>query len=146
MAATGTAINGTAIIVQISEDSGSTFDTVGKATSASLSWSMSPRDVSTKDSAGRKEILSGQSEWSVSFDGFVSYATVSDVDMPNDIFTLADAKTTVKIRYGSLNTGDFNYQGDGYFSSYNQEAGVEDNNTFSVEFSGTSTLTQAAQA
>ena len=144
MAATGTPINSTDVVVQISEDSGSTYDTVGFATSASISWSQSTRDITTKDSSGRKEIASGKTEWSVTFDGLVTYATVSDVDIPSDIFTLADAKTSVTVRFGKLNTGDFVYTGAGYFTSYSQDAGVEDNNTFSVTFEGTGQLTQAA--
>lgn len=146
MAASSTVINSTDVIVQVSEDSGSTYDTVGFATSASLSWSMDPRDVTTKDSGGRREILSGKTQWSISFEGFVTYSTSADIDKPNDIFTLADAKTSVGLRYGKLNTGDYVYTGNGYFTSYSQEAGVEDNNTFSVQFEGTSTLTQAAYA
>ena len=144
MAATGTVINSTDILVQVTEDSGTSYDTVGFCTSASLSWSMDVRDVTTKDSSGRREILPGKTNWNISFEGFVTYAAVSDVDMPNDIFTLADAKTSVGLRYGKLNTGDFVYTGNGYFTSYSQDAGVEDNNTFSVQFEGTSTLTQAA--
>jgi predicted secreted protein len=88
MAATGTVINSTDILVQVTEDSGSTYDTVGFCTSASLSWSMDVRDVTTKDSSGRREILPGKTNWNISFEGFVTYATVSDVDIPSDIFTL----------------------------------------------------------
>ena len=146
MAASSTPINSTAILVEISEDSGSTFDTVGFCTSASLSWSMDVRDVTTKDSGGRREVLPGKSQWSINFEGLVTYSTLTDVDKPNDIYSLADAKTSVVLKYGSLTTGEYDYQGSGYFSSYSQEAGVEDNNTFSASFEGTSTLTQAAVA
>ena len=144
MAASSTIINSTDVVIQITEDSGSSYDTVGFCTSCSLSWSMSERDVTTKDSSGRKEILPGKSEWSVDFEGGVTYSTATDVDKPNNIYTLADAKTSVGIRYGRLTTGEIVYTGNGYFTSYSQDAGVEDNNTFSVSFMGTSTLTQAA--
>ena len=111
MAASSTVINSTEVVVQITEDSGSSYDTVGFATSASLSWSMSSRDVTTKDSSGRKEILSGKTEWSIDFEGFVTYSTATDVDKPNDIFALADAKTSVGLRYGRLTTGEYVYSG-----------------------------------
>lgn len=144
MAASSTPINSTDVVVQITEDSGSSYDTVGHCTSCSISWSMSSRDVTTKDSSGRKEILAGKTEWSVDFEGFVTYSTVTDVDKPNNIFSLADAKTSFGIRFGRLTTGEYVYTGDGYVSSYSQDAGVEDNNTFSVSFEGTGQLTQAA--
>jgi predicted secreted protein len=146
MAASGTPINSTSVLVQISEDSKATWDTVGFCTSASISLSMDPRDITTKSSAGNRAIAEGKKSWNVSFEGLVTYATVSDIDMPNDIFTLADARTSVGIRFGKLNSGDYIYTGDGYFSSYSQDAGVEDNNTFSVSFEGTGALTQAAYA
>jgi len=144
MAASGSPINSTNIVVQISEDAQSTWDTMGFATSASLSWSMDTRDITTKDSSGRRDIASGKTQWSVTFYGLATYATVADKDTPSDIFTLADAKTSVGIRYGYLNTGDFVYTGSGYFTNYSQDAGVEDNNTFSVTFEGTGQLSQSA--
>ena len=146
MAASGTPINSTSVLVQITEDSGSSYDTVGFATSASISWSMDPRDITTKSSAGNRAIAEGKKSWNVSFEGLVTYATVSDIDMPNDIFTLADARTSVGLRFGKLNSGDYIYTGNGYFSSYSQDAGVEDNNTFSVSFEGTGQLSQSSYA
>lgn len=146
MAATGTPINSTSVLVQITEDSGTSYDNIAFCTSASVSWSMDVRDITTKDSAGNRDVAEGKKSWSVNFDGLVTYAAVTDSDMPNDIFTLADARTSVGIRFGKLNTGDYVYSGDGYFSSYSQDAGVEDNNTYSVSFEGTGALTQAAFA
>lgn len=144
MAAGTTPMNSTDILVELSEDSGSSFDTIGYCTSASLSWSMDVRDVTTKDSGGRREILPGKTQWNISFEGLVTYNTQTDKDKPNNIYTLADGKTAVVLKYGTTNTGDYDYQGSGYFTSYGQEAGVEDNNTYSATFEGTSTLTQAA--
>lgn len=45
-------MNATDVVIQISEDSGSTYDIIGRCTSASLSVSMETRDTTTKDSAG----------------------------------------------------------------------------------------------
>jgi predicted secreted protein len=146
MAASGTPINSTSVLVQITEDSGTSYDTIAFATSASISWSMDPRDISTKSSAGNRAIAEGKKSWNVSFEGLVTYATVSDLDMPNDIFTLADARTSVGLRFGKLNSGDYVYTGSGYFTSYSQDAGVEDNNTFSVSFEGTGQLSQSSYA
>ena len=146
MAASGTPINSTSVLVQITEDSGVSYDTVGFCTSASVSWSHDPRDITTKSSAGNRAIAEGKKSWNVSFEGLVTYAVVSDVDTPDSIFTLADARTSVGIRFGKLNSGDYVYTGNGYFSSYSQDAGIEDNNSFSVSFEGTGQLSQAAYA
>ena len=50
-------MNSTDVVIQISEDSGTSYDIIGRATSASLSVSMEVRDTTTKDSAGGKKIL-----------------------------------------------------------------------------------------
>jgi predicted secreted protein len=105
---------------------------------------MDVRDITTKDSGGRREVAAGKIQWSINFEGLVTYATASDIDTPNAIYDLADGKTSVTLKYGSLSTGEYDYSGAGYFSSYSQEAGVEDNNTFSASFEGTGALTQAA--
>ncbi len=42
-------MNSTDVVIQISEDGGTTYDIIGRATSASLSTSMEVRDITTKD-------------------------------------------------------------------------------------------------
>lgn len=146
MAATTTVINSTDWIVQVTEDSGSSYDTIGKCTSVDINFSMATRDVTTKDSSGWREILSGKMEWNVNFEALVLFDASSDVDRPNDVFSLASARTEVGLRVGKIQTGDYVYTGDGYFVNFGISGGVEDNVTNSIGFEGTSTLTQAAYA
>ena len=144
MAVTAAPINSTDVVVQITEDSGSTYDTVGSCTSASFSWSMDPRDITTKDSSGDRELAGGKIQGSISFDGLTRYDTATDVDRINDIYALADTRTSVGIRYGKVNTGDFVVTADGYFTSISLDSGVEDNHTFSVSFEISGAITMAA--
>ncbi len=142
MAASAEPINATEIIIEISEDNGVSYDKIGKANSASLSSSMDVRDITTKDSAGWRELGSGLRSWSLSGDGLVTYSTVADVAKPNDLYDLITNRTKVKVRFGNANAGDYRYHGDAYLTSYEQEAGTEDNTTFSFQFEGTGILTQ----
>lgn len=146
MAASSTPINGTAIVIQISTDGGTTKSTVGHATSASLSVSESLRDITTKDSGGWREVAEGKREWSLSGEGLVTYSTETNVDKPNDLFDLLNGRTEVDVYFTRAdgNAGDYQYSGKARLSSYEQDSGVEDNNTFSFSFDGSSTLTQAA--
>ena len=137
-------MNSTDVVIQISEDSGTTYDIIGRATSASLSVSMETRDTTTKDSAGWQENLEGLKSWSLSGDGLVTYSIAGDYDTPDDLFTLLSNRTLVKVKFGSATTGEIDYTGDAYLVSYEQEAGVEENVTYSFSFTGTGTLTQAA--
>lgn len=135
-------MNSTDVVIQISEDGGSTYDIIGRATSASLSVSMETRDTTTKDSAGWQENLEGLKNWSLSGDGLVTYSISGDFDTPDDLFTLLANRTLVKVKFGSATSGEIDYTGDAYLVSYEQEAGVEENVTYSFGFTGTSTLTQ----
>ena len=137
-------MNSTDVVIQISEDGGTTYDIIGRATSASLSTSMEVRDTTTKDSAGWQENLEGLKSWSLSGDGLVTYSISGDYDTPDDLFTLLSNRTKVKVKFGSATSGEVDYTGDAYLTSYEQEAGVEENVSFSFGFTGTGVLTQAA--
>ena len=142
MAATSI-MNSTDVVIQISEDGGTSYDIIGRATSASLSVSMETRDTTTKDSSGWQENLEGLKSWSLSGDGLVTYSITGDYDTPDDLFTLLSNRTKVKVKFGSETSGEIDYVGDAYLVSYEQEAGVEENVTFSFGFTGTGVLTQA---
>ena len=139
-------MNSTDVVIQISEDDGSTYDIVGRATSASLSVSMETRDTTTKDSAGWQENLEGLKNWSLSGDGLVTYSISGEYDTPDDLFTLLSNRTLVKVKFGSATSGEIDYTGDAYLVSYEQEAGVEENVTYSFGFTGTGVLPQASVA
>jgi TP901-1 family phage major tail protein len=139
-------MNSTDVVIQISEDGGTTYDIIGRATSASLSTSMEVRDTTTKDSAGWQENLEGLKAWSLSGDGLVTYSITGDYDTPDDLFTLLSNRTQVKVKFGSATSGEIDYTGDAYLTSYEQEAGVEENVSFSFGFTGTGVLTQASVA
>ena len=139
-------MNSTDVVIQISEDDGTSYDIIGRATSASLSVSMETRSTTTKDSAGWDENLEGLKSWSLSGDGLVTYSISGDYDTPDDLFTLLSNRTLVKVKFGSATSGEIDYTGDAYLVSYEQEAGVEENVTYSFGFTGTGVLTQASVA
>jgi TP901-1 family phage major tail protein len=143
MAATSI-MNSTDVVIQISEDGGTSYDIIGRATSASLSVSMETRDTTSKDSAGWQENLEGLKSWSLSGDGLVTYSISGDYDTPDDLFTLLSNRTLVKVKFGSATSGEIDYTGNAYLVSYEQEAGVEENVTYSFGFTGTGVLTQAS--
>jgi TP901-1 family phage major tail protein len=151
MAVNTTPINGSDVFLQISEDSGSSYDTVMFLTTANLSMSMDVRDISNKQSAGWREILEAQKSWSLSADGFVTYSTLADSDNTGTLVDFLTNRTKIYVKFiiGSYNastgafTGnaeDFEYKGEAYVTSIEQSSGVEDNLTYSVSFEGTGVL------
>jgi TP901-1 family phage major tail protein len=135
-------MNGTDVILAISTDSGTTYTTVGKATSASLQMNMEVRDVTTKDSAGWRELLGGLKSWSLSGEGMVTYNLTSRVGFA-DLFGHMNSRTRLYFRFGSTTSGEKQYKGHGYLTSLSQDGGVEDNNSFSFSIEGDGTLTEA---
>lgn len=144
MAASTSVMNATDVVIQVSSDN-VTYEVIGKMTSASLSVSMATRDTSTKDSSGWMEVLEGQKSWTLSGEGLVVYNN-SGKATPDDIFTFVSDRTKVYVKFGSETTDEKVYSGQGYFTEFSNDAGVEDNATFSFSLQGTGTLTQAAVA
>jgi len=144
MPASTAIMNATDVLIQFSTD-GTTYDEVGRMTSASLSISMETRDTSTKDSAGWRELLEGQKSWSLSGDGLVVYS-LTGADGFSDLYGYLNGRTNLYVKFGSVGTGEKVYSGRGFITSLDQEAGVEDNTTFSFSFEGTGALAEAANA
>ena len=144
MPASTAIMNATDVLIQFSTD-GTTYDEVGRMTNASLSISMETRDTSTKDSAGWRELLEGQKSWSLSGDGLVVYS-LAGAEGFADLFGYLGGRTNLYVKFGSTASGEKYYSGRGFVTSLDQEAGVEDNVTFSFSFEGTGVLTETANA
>lgn len=145
MPASTNVMNGTDVLLAISTDGGTTYTTVGKATTASLQMNMEVRDVTTKDSAGWRELLGGLKSWSLSGEGMVTYNLTSKVGF-SDLFGHITNRTRLYFRFGSTTTDEKQYKGYGYLTSLSQDGGVEDNNSFSFSIEGDGTLVQATAA
>ena len=142
MAASTSIMNATDVLIQFSTD-GVTYSEVGRCTSASLSVSMETRDSSNKDSAGWRELLEGQKSWSLSGDGLVTY-NITGADGYSDLWGYLTGRTKLYVKFGSTTTDEKYYSGQGFLTSLDQEAGMEDNVTYSFSFEGTAALTEAA--
>jgi TP901-1 family phage major tail protein len=144
MAASANPINGTAYVLKVSTDAGVSWDTVAHVQSASFSAGMEPRDTTTKDSAGWRELGEGLRSWSMTGSGLVAYSVGTDEASPKNLFDIYTARTKAKFQFTTANTGDFEWEGDGYITEFSQESGVEDNVTFSISIEGSGPLAVAA--
>ena len=114
---------------------------VTHSTDASLSFSMSPRGATTKDSAGWEEVLEGLRSWEMSGTGMLAFDAANGVD---ELSVIALARTATTIRFSTNVTGDTVWSGSGYITSFEPASpGQEETATFAFSFKGTSTLTQA---
>ena len=135
-------INGTDLILKVGT-SDSTEAIVAHATNCSLDLSMSERDITTKDSAGWKQIEGGLREWNVSTDALYDATALFET-----LFDLVEGNTLIFIEFTlqSPETGEYIYTGEGYISSLALSGGVEDTATYSVSITGTGALTKVVTA
>ena len=113
---------------------------VTHSTDATLSYSMSPRPATTKDSGGWEEVLEGLRSWELSGSAMLAFDAANGVD---ELATIALARTATTVRFTTNVTGDTVFSGSGYITSFEQASpGQEETATYSFTFKGTSTLTQ----
>ena len=143
--------NGTDLILKVQEANGSADEfKLLHSQNVSLSINVDTIDVSTKDSAGFRDLLGGQKSFSLSADGLYDFSpTAGTTTDPSDLVTqmLARTAVTFTFTYGqSLSTGDTYYTGSGFITSFEVSGGVEDAPVYSATIEGSGSITQAVQA
>lgn len=115
---------------------------VAKAKSASVSLSMEPIDITSKDSASWKEQMAGQKSWSMSGDNLLQFDAASATYYRiSDLQSALVSGTLVAVSFQTPTSGDNSLAGSGYFSSLELTGGVEEAATYSFSIQGTGTLT-----
>jgi len=136
--------NGTDLVLTLSSTSGgSEFKTL-HATSCSISMNVDTIDVSTKDSAGFRDLIGGQKSFSLSADGLMDFTSTGSTTDPDELFTQMMNRTAVTFTFALATPAGYKYTGSGFITSLEITGGVEDAPTYSVSLEGTSTLTQTS--
>ena len=126
--------------------SASRYEPIAFSTSASVSFTTDMRDTTSKDSSGFYVGLGGARSFEMSTDALQDLN--SDLDF-QEFFNDWGNRTKVTLRFSErLTSGVANdrfYQGDAFVTSCSMDAGVEDNVTYSVTFTGTAATTTGEQ-
>ena len=139
-------INGTDVRLYVpsagtaTDDASTTWIAVGSAKSGTLSISADTPDSSTKDSSGWLEVIAGQKSWTMDFDGLVDFTGTIAAGDPNitPLFTYMNDRTQIKVAFGK--DGYFMY-GNGFISSLEETADMEQPVSLSGSIAGTGALT-----
>ena len=124
-------------------ESDSVYNPFAHLETASLSFSNSLIDVTTKSSGSWKEMISGQRSWGMSGDGKLDYAALADhVDVvgaggTGTVSNVALAGTKVFVQFY---IGTQGYKGEAFISQFDQNAGTDDAPTYSISLDGTGIL------
>ena len=136
--------NGTDLVLTLSSTSGgSEFKTL-HATSCSISMNVDTIDVSTKDSAGFRDLIGGQKSFSLSADGLMDFTSTGSTTDPDELFTQMMARTAVTFTFALATPAGYKYTGSGFITSLEITGGVEDAPTYSVSLEGTDAITQTS--
>ena len=122
------------------------YEPIAFSTSASISFSTDMRDTTNKDSGGFYVGLGGLRSFEMSTDALQDFT--ADLDF-QEFFADWGNRTEVTLRFSErLTSGVANdryYQGNAFVTSCSMDAGVEDNVTYSVTFTGTAATTTGEQ-
>ena len=127
--------NGTNLGVYV----GSTI--IAAATDCSLSLNMDTIDITTKDSAGYRELLAGLRSGSMSCNGLIDYQSSNEDTV--DLVTAWTNRTSLTLKFSNEITGDQSYTASGFLTSLEQSGGTEDTATYSASFELTGVVTPA---
>jgi predicted secreted protein len=122
------------IVLTEGEDAGA--DAVAHSTSASISFNNDLRDITTKDSAGFQENIGGLKSFELSSDALQDIN--ADLDF-KEFYDDINERNEVIIKFAERDSG-VRWEGSGYISSLSMDAGVEENVTYSVTITGTSSV------
>ena len=135
---------GTDLVLTLSSTSGgSEFKTL-HATSCSISMNVDTIDVSTKDSAGFRDLIGGQKSFSLSADGLMDFTSTASTTDPDELFTQMMDRTSVSFTFALATPAGYKYTGSGFITSLEITGGVEDAPTYSVSIEGTDAITQTS--
>jgi predicted secreted protein len=113
---------------------------VSHGTGHSLSLGNDVFEITSKDSAGWKEIKPGLRNWSIS--GEFRFAEDAGYGF-TDLFALVNGRTQFGLRFSSSTAGDLFYHGVGYLTSLEMSGDMEDAQGFSATFEGSGVLGEA---
>ncbi len=131
-------LNGTLMQVEIA---GSTLDL---QTECSISLNMELRDVTNKTSGGYKSSLPGLKSGSINFSALHDETeTGSNMQTLFTNWVNSGGAALAGVKFTTGDTGDYEFESDGFISSMEMSAGTEDNVTISgtIELDGAITYT-----
>ena len=128
-------LNGTVFLLSVAGTA------LADQTEGSISISMETRDITTKDSAGYRELLEGVRSGTISVSGLIDDDGAGGAG--GTLFSTLDGRASVALVFGFDDASDdYNYTCNGFCTSMEVSGGTEDNVTYSATFEITGAITQ----
>ena len=120
---------------------GATGTVFNRQNDLSITYSMEPRDITTKDSGGHRELLEGLRSYELSVSGLIALDdTLSVFTTTTGVYDVLQARTSFSWIAGTGVSGDVKLSGSGYFTSLEIGSPDQESNcTFSASLQGSGT-------
>lgn len=136
-------INGT-IFRLYRNTAGTTYTALGHSTTCSISFSHSPRTITSQDSAGWDEVLEGLRSATISTSGFQADDATEGAAEYLDELLDSTARGAVTWQVTTNVSGDYIYSGDAYIESIEiNNSGPEETATYSISLKVTGAVTKS---
>ena len=134
-----TVFNGSNLIVKIADDGGSIV-VIAHSTSCSISLSNEMSATTTKDSSGFQEVIPGVRSAEISFEGLMDY---TDTNGGKEIAHKLLTRQKCDFSFGTTESGDTIYTGEGYLSAVEISGAMEEATTYSGTIAVTGAITES---
>lgn len=138
-----TKINGTLFNIYTGTDAGAQAAAgtkQGAATNHTISMESDMIDVTTKDSGGWEEVLPGLKSYEINVEALTTFDETQGFEWLHNAYL---NRTKVYYRLSTEVTANEKFYGEGYISSMELNAPMEDKVTYSVAIKGTGALVRA---
>ena len=136
-------VKGNLLGLYISTDGGTNYTLVGSATNATLSISNETLDVTTKASAGKKELIYNVQSATITAEGFVKYDDTIGSEQLRSVALGASDDANYMARFTTGVTGDKEVRFNAIITSFEESAAVNEIATFSITLESTGAITEA---
>lgn len=153
MAATTGKVRSNLINIYVSTDqdgtldtngSNDTYDIIASSTSGTFSGELETIDATSKDNDGARAILVSAINWNVTCEGLVQYDDTTNKLRAQELFDLWKGKTQIRVAWSTGEDGDSFYYGNGYITSYEESAGLNEVASFSITIEGDGDIEKTA--
>lgn len=130
------------------DDTGSddTFDIIASSTSGTFSGELETIDATSKDNDGARSILVSAINWNISAEGLVQFDDTTNKVRSAELFDIWKAKTQIRVAWTTGESGDNFYFGNGYITSYEESAGLNEVASYSITIEGDGDINKTATA
>lgn len=125
---------------------GGTVKTIADTRTLTIGTATASIDVSTRDSAGWKEIIGGQRSWTFSITGIVDYTEGTNEAGVKAMLALEVARALIDLQFGGDAVGYQTYTGQGLVNTVEITAEYESSVEYTIDGEGSGPLTIATVA